>query len=274
VLASRLPSGWLFFDPAVPNLPFGMLLPAEEGSAALIADPKGMNIIECSISGPEKTQTRRTARLKLAEDGTLEGDISVDFTGQENALRKQALRRRTAEEIADLVKRDLEQGWQAAEIANVQVRNTNESAPLTISYSLRVPGYAERTGRRMFLRPSVFRANTKPRFTGNERRHPVQFDHAWSELDIVSIELPAGFSLDNATAPASLSLGPVGDYKVELGYDSRNSKLHYKRDFVFGRRGHLVFPQTLYGELNKAFEAIQAQDNHSVAVRQEASRVE
>lgn len=275
VLAAKVPSGWLFFDPMSRYLPFGMLTTNEQGTPGLVGDPKGLDLMMLPASGPERTQTKRTARFKLQEDGTLEGDVTIEYTGYENAWRKTSLARKTAEENVETTKQEQQRRWPHGEISDVAVKNvTDLNAPLTVSYKAKIPGYAERTGRRMFLRPSFFNSHFKPRFTETERRYGVEFDYAWSEVDRVTIELPVGFSLDNATAPQTFSVGQVGEYKAELGYDKKNSVLHYSRDLTFGRNGGLSFPQTAYAPLKKAFELIQGQDDHTVALKQDALRVQ
>lgn len=275
VLAAKMPDGWRFFDPMYPNLPFGMLSVNEEGTPGLIADSKGLDLVAIPGSEPKQTLTRRTATMKLAEDGTLEGTIRIEYTGHEGVWRRFSYASRTEEEILKSLSEDVQRRWPHGEVSDTAIANVKDpEAPLTISYRIKTPGYAERTGRRLFIRPSFFQWNYRPRFTESERRYPIEFEHPWSEVDKVSIELPVGFSLDNATAPQSFNLQSAGAYKADLLYDKKNSVLLYNREFDFGRNRLIIYPQTSYPQVRKVFQVIQEQDDHAVALKQEALRVQ
>src|SRR5581483_11812427 len=103
------------------------------------------------------------------------------------------------------------------ELTDIKIENvTDPFKPLFFSYKIKVPGYAERTGKRLFLQPAFFQKGVAPLFNTSARQHDIYFSYPWSEEDSVNIELPAGYGLDNPEAPASFPIGPVGDYKVKL----------------------------------------------------------
>lgn len=53
----------------------------EEGEAALISDPGNPLFVITPVTAPEKSRQTQTAKLRLTEDGTLEGDLRVEYTG-------------------------------------------------------------------------------------------------------------------------------------------------------------------------------------------------
>src|SRR5262249_13993023 len=87
-VAVKIGDKWEFFDPGTPYIPFGMLKWQEEGVRALICDPKEFAFLPTPLSPTEKSKIQRNAKLKLADDGTIEGDVRVDYTGHEAVTMK------------------------------------------------------------------------------------------------------------------------------------------------------------------------------------------
>lgn len=271
-VAVLLDGQWRFFDPASKYVPFGMLRWQEEGEKTLIPDPKEAIWVQTPISEPQKSLMKRTAKLTLAEDGTLEGDVQIEFTGQLANEKKEEIdedsQAKREESLTDEVKAQLS----SAELTKVQIENvTDPMKPLIHAYHIRVPGYAQRTGKRLFLQPAFFQRGIKPLFSDSARQYPVYFHYPWLEEDEVTIELPAGFSLDNADAPAPFSGGPVGEYKATIGITKDGRTLHFKRSFFFGGGGNILFPVGAYPQLKNFFDVLNTQDSHTITLKQSAA---
>jgi hypothetical protein len=134
-----------------------------------------------------------------------------------------------------------------------------------------VPGYAHRTGKRLFLQPAFFQRGLNPLFSASTRQYPVYFHYPWLEVDEVMIELPPGFSLDNADSPSPFSAGPVGEYKASVGISTDKKLLVYKRNFFFGGGGNILFPVNTYPQLKNFFDMLNKQDNHTITLKQDAT---
>lgn len=271
-VAVLLDGQWRFFDPASKYVPFGMLRWQEEGEKTLIPDPKEAIWVQTPISEPQKSLMKRTAKLTLAEDGTLEGDVQIEFTGQLANEKKEEIdedsQARREDSLADDVKGQLS----SAELTKVRIENvTDPVKPLIHAYHIRVPGYAQRTGKRLFLQPAFFQRGLKPLFSDSARQYPVYFHYPWFEEDEVIIELPAGFSLDNADAPAPFSGGPVGEYKATIGITKDGRTLHFTRSFFFGGGGNILFPVGAYPQLKNFFDVLNTQDSHTITLKQSAA---
>ena len=104
-------------------------------------------------------------------------------------------------------------------------------------------------------------------FSASQRKYPVYFPYAWQEQDSVTIEVPAGFALDNADAPAPLDFGATGAYKVKI-LTRGGRELISEREFTFGREGRLLFAAETYPQLKKIFEEIQKRDDHTISLKQ------
>jgi hypothetical protein len=264
-IAVKVDGNWKFFDPGSTYVPFGMLRWQEEGIGALVTDQKEPAVIQTPVTPAEKSKQKRVAKLRLSEDGTLEGDIRIEYTGHFAVEMKEDADEETAEQreakVRDGVKRRL-----GADVTDIKVESaTDPLKPFAYSYKVRVPGYAERTGKRLFIQPAFFQRNVGPLFPTSTRQHDIYFHYSWSEEDQVIIELPAGYALDNAEAPSPMNFGEVGGYDVTLQISTDQKFLVYQRKLKFSG---MIFPKATYPSLKKAFDAIHQQDNHAVTLKQ------
>lgn len=271
-IAVNVGGTWKFFNPGYNYIQLGMLRWQEEGQPSLITDPKNPVWVNSPMSSHEKSLIKRTAKLKLLEDGTLEGDVRVEFTGHFAVERKQDMDEDSETQREESLKEDIKSQMSAAEITNITIENvTDYVKPLVFSYRVRFPGYATRTGKRLFLQPAFFQYGLKPLFATATRKYPVYFHYPWSESDEVEFELPKGYALDNADAPAPFESGQISAYKPSLAASTDGSLLFYKRNFFFGGGGSLLYPVDTYQAVKNYFDAVNKGDSHTVALKQIAT---
>jgi len=268
-VAIRIDDKWRFFDLSNPYIELGMLSWQEEGVPALISDPKEPTFVNTPMSPPDRNLTQRTAHLKLAEDGSIEGTVEVIVRGHDGARRKYELVSKTEEEQIEFVKEGVTDRYDSAEISNIEVLNVKDvTKPLTYRYKVTIPAYAQHTGKRVFLTPSYFQRNYPPRFRTSERKYAVVLPYGWSDVDNVYITLPPGYELDNADAPTPIDMGQVGSYesKISIAKSEAEKTIILRRRLIFGRDGALVFPVEAYTPLKNIFEHVSKSDDHVITL--------
>lgn len=87
----------------------------------------------------------------------------------------------------------------------------------------------------------------------------------------VTIQLPNGFALDNADAPAAFSAGAVSKYDLKVGMTKNQKTLVYNRSFFFGGNDIILFPPDRYEQVKQLFDQLNKGDNHTITLRQNAS---
>jgi transglutaminase-like putative cysteine protease len=271
-IAVKIGDQWRFFDPASTYVPTGMLRWQEEGENALLSDPKEPTFVMTPVSGPEKSMEKRVAKLKLEEDGTLEGDVKIEYTGHFAVEKKnyndQDSEVQREQTLTDAVKAKMS----TAEISKINIQNvTDPVKPFVYEYHVRVPGYAQRTGKRLFLQPAFFQHGIGPLFAASARVHHIYFHYPWSESDDITIDLPAGYQLDSADAPAPFKAQDVSAYQVAISASKDGRVIHYRRAFSFGEKGNIVFPKGSYTQLKAFFDEINKRDNHTLTLKQGAA---
>jgi len=268
-VAVKVGDDWKFIDPSSNYVPFGMLRWQQEGQQALLTDPKDPVFVKTPISPAESSMEKRTAKLRLSEDGTLEGEVRIEYTGHMAVEKKEDYDEESPAEREKRMHAALAKRISNAEIAEVKFENvTDPFKPIVISYKVRVQGYAERTGKRLFLQPDFFKKGVGPLFPTSERKHDVYFYYPWAEEDDILIELPADYALDNAEAPGDLVFGDLGHLKFKIGVTKDQRTLSYKREFRFTG---MIFPKDAYQNLKRAFDAVHQVDNHTITLKQGAA---
>lgn len=271
-IAVKVGDNWKFFNPGYPHIPFGMLRWQEEGQQSLIPDPKEPIWVETPMSSADKSLVKRSAKLKLSDDGAIEGDVRIEYTGHFAIERKMEIDEESESQREDDLKEEMKEQMSAAEITNIKVENVMEyTKPLVYTFHVRVPDYAQRTGKRLFLQPAFFQHGKGPLFATTGRKYPIYFHYPWSEDDHVDIELPKGYAFDNADAPAPFGSGPISDYKVTIQATKDGSLLIYKRNFFFGGASTILFPVESYAPIKGYFDMLHKSDNHSIALKQAAA---
>jgi hypothetical protein len=271
LIAVRDGETWRLYEPSSRYAASGMLRWQNEGSKVLIADPKEPVFIDSPMTSPDKSLARRIGRFKLAEDGTLEGNVRLEYSGHAAYSRKERYdglsRERREEEIRNIAK----ENHGKAELTNIELDNvTDPERPLTVTYHVRVPEYAERTGKRLFVKPAYFQKGREAMFPSPTRRHAVIFDYPWSEHDDVQIEVPAGYQLDHADAPQGIAVGTVAAYTVDLKFAPATRTLLYERKLSFGGEGKIAFVTKQYPALKKVFDTVHTGDGHMLTLKAEA----
>ena len=271
VVAVEIDGQWQYFDPSETYVGCGRLRWQNEGVQALVVDSKGGKFVKIPISPASDSVTTRSAKLRLAEDGTLEGDVVLGYGGHLGEEHKELYDAETPERRDELLRNGLKERMSAAEVTQVRFEGvTLPGDTMSIAYHVRVPGYARRTGKRLFLQPSYFRYGYAPRFTAQTRKNPLYFDYPWSEKDKIEIELPSGFDLENPDAPADLKVGELVLSSMGLAVTTGTPRvLKVERQFSFGGAGSVLFGPKAYDDLKNVFDILHASDNHMLTLRQE-----
>jgi hypothetical protein len=268
VAAIRDGAGWRFVDLANDHAPGGHLGWAQEMVPALIGDKDAQVWETTPGSAPEWSLRSRTATLRLSEDGTLEGDVAIETGGHPAMALEEQHDHLAPAERDTAVKDALTARLPGAEITGIAVeRETESGKPFTTRYHLKVPGYAQRTGSRLFIQPALFQKAVPPVFAPAVRRRPIFFDYAWKEVDRVRIELPAGYQLESGDAPAPVAMAPAGTYSMTLSTTPEGRVVEMTREFVMGAGQRLQFPVGAYGSVKQFFDYVAKADGHTLTLR-------
>lgn len=274
-VAVKIGEEWKYFDPSSRYIPFGMLSWEEEGQPALISDSKNPTWSKTPYSPASKSVEKRSGKFKLLDDGTLEGEAKIEFTGHVGVLHKEFNDNLTSAQREDALKALVRSNiLGSAEISDFTIENVSDpDKPFAYKFKVRVPGYTIRTGKRIFLQPNVFERSASPMFTANTRRHDISINYAWAETDDIEIELPKGFSLESPDSPAAVKDGQgISEDTIRMSVSKDGRTLFYKRNFAFGNNGLLYFQSKSYPAVKALFDAFYKANTHQLTLKQDAAQ--
>jgi hypothetical protein len=268
-IAVKVGDGWKFFNPGVAFLPSGMLIWYEEGVWALLVSEKEFLWVETPYTDVKKTMAKRNGKFKLLEDGTLEGDVTIEYDGHAALTYRLENYDDSANQREENLKAEITRRLSTGDISNIKIENVMDATkPLKESFHIRVPSYAQKTGKRLFLQPSFFEYGEPALFSSAARKFDVYFHYSWTEDDDIEIDLPAGFDLDNAEKPAPFGAGAISQYEMKIGVTSDHKTLVTHRKFFFGGGDHVLFPQTSYAQVKNLFDLLHKNDEHTITLKQ------
>ena len=252
-----------YFDPGAAFTPFGLLPWSETNTAGLKLDKEGGTWVTTTLPESSVSQIVRKADLNLTSDGSLEGKLTVTFTGLEAQWRR--VEERNEDEahrkklLEDYVKEIIPAG------SEVELTNKPEwtsSAPsLVAEYTLKVPGWVAGAGKRALCSVGLFSGPEKHMFEHSIRVHPLYFHYLFEKTDDVHIELPQGWQV------GSLPQAQDNDAKViaySLKVENNKGSLHLERHL----KSNLTFlEQKYYGALRNFYQSVRSGDDQQIVLQ-------
>lgn len=253
----------MYFDPGAEFTPFGMLPWMETNVVGLKLDKEGGRWIFTTLPESDLSRVEHKGDLKLLEDGSLEGKLTVTWTGlaamrrrveernEDDANRKKSLEDEVKESIAMGSEVDLvsQPNWKSSE------------SGLAAEFTLKVPGFASAAGRKVLLPASVFSANEKHLFEHADRIHPVYFEYPYKEVDDLTVDLPLGWKAASLPKPVDQDAKAV-DYKLSV--EDEKGLLHMRREL---RSDLVIVPKDSYPVLRNFYQMVRTQDDQQIVLQ-------
>jgi hypothetical protein len=257
IAAVKLNGTDMYLEPGTRFCPYGSVRWNHTVIDALKLDRKGGAFIKAPPMGYDKSVTGRTANMTLGEDGSLKGNIVLEFKGAEalehrlDAIdRDEAGRKKDLEDelkqwlpTGSVVKMAIAQGWEDGD------------APLVARFDVEVPNYATLAGKRLLIPAFLFQSKENQAFAHAQRKYPLYFPYPFTENDIVNLQVPSGFTLESIPAAQDAKLGNTARYQNVSNFDG--IRFVSQRQLAFNG---IYFDLDKYSELKSFFGKVQAGD--------------
>lgn len=267
-VAIKVGNEWKFYNPGTPYLPIGRLIWYEENTTAMLVSKAGYIWLKTPLAAPEESDAVRTAKLVLNEEGELSGTVRIEYTGHQAIVQRQNGWKQSESKREDEFLEDYKDAMNGIEISGFKIDNfTDPSKPLVYSFSVKVPNYAQKTGKRIFLKPGFFEYGSKPKFSSETRTYDIYFPYPWSEDDNIEITFPEGYKLENVESPGEVvERSGITQQKFNMSVEESTRKLMFKRHFHFGK-GSIFFRSASYSSLKRLFDMFNTNDQESVTLK-------
>ncbi len=132
--------------------------------------------------------------------------------------------------------------------------------PLAARFSVEVPAYGSVAGNRLVLPSALFQVRKIDAFKHSDRKYPVYFSYAFTEVDKVNLKYPAGFTVESVPEKQEASL-PYARYQNISQNDG--TQLVMQRALRFNG---VYFPLERYSELKGFFSKVQTGDEQQAVL--------
>jgi transglutaminase-like putative cysteine protease len=263
----RLEGQELYLDPGTPLAPFGELDWGHAGVLGLVLAGPTPNWIHTPLRAAADSEQRRTGRLRLLEDGTLEGEVVEQLSGYRALDVRLQLRRLDA-----LGRRDrLESGWSDGLLHRGEARLAgtpdwdSPSPTMTSRYTIRIPNFLSGSAASRAMPTTLYETRHECLAMHESRIHPVYIAYPNVSVDDFTVELPASMQVREVPAGQGIDRKSLV-YRISAEADGLTVRLQRRFELH-----SLLYPPTLGSALRATMQAVRATDGRVVLLTGTAS---
>lgn len=241
IVWARAGSQEYYLDPGARYFPFGLLPWYESETGGIRVDKRGGTVVNTPNPVSSDATVVRHADVEVREDGSIEGKVQVDFTGQEAGLLRHEQRKEDetgrTKALEERIKQWLPVGstFEVTKIANWD----DVEQPVRVEGTLKIPSFATTPARRMLMPLEMFQATQASLFTATKRVNAVYFNYPYEEIDDIKLRAPAGFNVASVPQAQKTDLGAA---LYEISAVPQGNAVEVKR--------HLAMKAVLFGKEN------------------------
>jgi len=252
-----------YLDPGDPYFPYSLLPWYASEAQGIRLEPDGGVIVVTSVPSSSDATLVRHAELQLGADGSISGELQIDFTGQRGCIRREEAWGKTEvdrqKNLSDQIK-----SWLPADstfdVTGVTGWDSN-SAPLHVEGTLQIRGYAAAVTNRILVPIAIFRASQVHSFRSATRVSPIYFPYPYQEWDEITLKLPVGYTVEGLPPGEKTPQSLVG---FELAAMPDGATIHVHRRLVVDAYS---FPVTAYPSLRSFFQTAASADGQQIVLQ-------
>jgi hypothetical protein len=230
VVTSKSGRRYLIFDPTWEKTAFGQLAHNLQGGYGVLVEGLDSQIIQVPVLSPDLNTVRRTATFELQPDGSLKGTVIEKRFGDLSEHRRDLYTSGDAKEQTRYLDRLLGEDFTNFTVSDFKVQNAEAlNKDLTTSYSLTADRFGKPMGPLLTVRPRVLGSEYLYADRKERNNIPINLDETMQEQDDYTIELPAGYVVDEIPDPIKLDLGFAS---YESSSVVKDHTLHYTRTYT------------------------------------------
>ena len=257
----------MYFDPGAALTPFGMLTWYETATPGLCLNKDGGTWVTTSLPASKDSLIQHTAKLKLNENGDVQGTITLTYTGLEAMYNRLDVLRTDDVGRKKFIEERLKKQIPAA--AEIELTNkpdwTSSETPLVAEFNVTIPGWASNAGKRAIVPAGIFIEAEKHIFEHSDRVNPIYLHYPYEKNDDVTIELPSGWQVLSVPAPKTLE-GRIVTYSLNV--DKTQNSVHMTRKVTWD---FLLLDQKYYSALRNFFQGVRSGDDQQIVLQPAAT---
>jgi len=241
-------------------LPTGYLGDFTYNRPALLVDETGGTMVRTPTYRKNENLQVRQVEAIVEDGGNLKARALTRYTGlqQDNLLG--LLETTSREDVMKAMRNRFD--LPTYDVVDYQYTENGGRIPeLKETIDLTVIGYAQVSGKRLFLMPNVLTRSGVKLVVDSTRSFDVELDYDYLDTDTVTIRIPSGYEIESM--PKSVNLQTkFGVYSNEYAFD--NDMVTYIRTV---QQNHGRFPPSDYKELANFYQTIHKSDRVKMVLR-------
>jgi hypothetical protein len=226
---------------------------------ALLIGDDGGSVVNTPLYQSGDNRQIRTVAGHLDLYGNLTAEVKTNFTGLQQEEARNLMYSSTQEEKENYLNNTL--SIPTYKIEKFQYKEIKSSMPeIEEQLTINAPGYANLSGKRIFLVPNLFNRSGTRLPDNSSRKNPIYFNNAFLDIDTITIHIPDGYLIE--TAPKNTTLNsPFGNYSVAFEFTEK-----YIRMIRYRKSEINVFPATDYPKLVEFMNQIYKADHSRIVL--------
>lgn len=257
----------LIFDPTDEATPVGLIRSELQGGFGNLAYGQNSELLRMPLMPPEAEGEVRKGEFTLGADGTLEGTISEDFSGDEATGERMFIKRNAQKELRERLEKTFSADLPGLTLKDFGFNGTEQlDKPLNLEIHLAAMNYAHPSGPLLVLRPRILgsHAHIVPEvMEGKPRAYPIELGHPGRWHDAFDVTVPAGYIVDDIPDPVKIDLDFAS---FHASVSSKDGHLHYESEYVVR---DVEIPPSKANEFKNLETAILSYEKSSAVLKKE-----
>ncbi|NRB51170.1 MAG: DUF3857 domain-containing protein [Saprospiraceae bacterium] len=225
----------------------------------LLITPEGGKVVKTPNLTAEDNQENHKVVMLLKPDGSVEASVKVFASGASHEGYRRAERRLSQEEKNKWLTRISDLPSFTIQDFTIEASKTKPEAE--VSYTLQIPRYAARAGKRLFVPLNAFNKWEYVPRVMKTRTQNVFIETSYWDRDEIILDIPEGFQLESVPVEEKRIESSMGHYDVKVF--QRGKQLIMNRDFKL-EAGE--YPASEYHNLRQFFKEISKLDAMKVVL--------
>jgi len=248
-------------DGSEDNLPLGLLPERALNGRGLVIKKEGEDWVD--LNPLKKNKSVTLLNLKLSPDGTLKGDwekSTIDYGALDQRNHYKSFN------SEDAYLKSVESKYLGMSIDNYQISGIDSlQLPLKEKFTITLKNRVTKTNNQLFINPLLFDKLTENPFKADQRVYPVDFTTPVEKTQILSLDLPAGYSIDQLPKNIKISL-PENTASFQMASSFSENKVQVLFKFNINKP---VFSQAEYQNLRLFFDELVKKESEMLIIKKD-----
>ncbi|WP_104734677.1 DUF3857 domain-containing protein [Hanstruepera ponticola] len=240
--------------------PFGHIANFTDDRDALVITPQGGQVVHTRVYNSNDNLLKTNAQITLDEVGNISASVQMISNGTQYSTHEKVIGK--TEKDKDLYYKEYWDYVNGLTVGEIEIINDKTKIELSENIRVEASNYASKSGNRLLLQPNVFNRVMKapPRYS--DRKHPIEVDRGFLDIDEFEISIPSTFEVESLQEDVNIK-NQFGEYSFSIKKVETN-KLIFKRKFLL-KKG--IYNQEHYQDFRKFWLDIIKHDKSKMALK-------